>query len=328
MDDDHGRYRDPVSDEDLLARSADLLDALGPFASGTRRADKWRTTEQLAHALADRLRRDVNLDRLDALLRRHETEARTRLVNGQPAAARIRRATYPDRTTALPLWGSTSHHGQPWVGQALPERMDPPDDVPSDLRVDASRPRVFLSHAQHDVARVVEIARELASMEIGTWMFETDIGYRGNIAACVREAIGAATACASLVTRVSIASLWVLTELHTALQCGKPVWLIVDTSDAVLMRLLASLQYHHPEAMFDTTVACDQDALEELGLDYARRNSSSRAARYQPQVRDFLATVPLYLSGRPALAHPAVPDAWQGPVPFAPLTDLRTRIAP
>lgn len=41
----------PDPKEELLARVATLLDALGPFPPGAKRDEKWRTTDRLANKL-------------------------------------------------------------------------------------------------------------------------------------------------------------------------------------------------------------------------------------------------------------------------------------
>jgi hypothetical protein len=183
-----------AAERDLLAKLASLLD-LGPFGPETPRHEKWRTTEQLAHGLIERWGQHESLDHLQQVLEEHEAEARTRLDRGQEPDARIRRATYPDRTTALTLWGSTEHLGQPWPKQAQPRRMDPPEDLPAALRLATPGNHIFLSHACLDRALAMAIASELAAMGWASWMFETHIEHHGRIADCVREALGAAAHC-------------------------------------------------------------------------------------------------------------------------------------
>ena len=299
-------------DRELIDHVAAILDDLGPFAPNARRSTKWRTTEQLANDLADRLP-GVALEQLDDALTRYEHAVRDRLSRGEPPNARIRRATYPDRTTALPLWGSTREHGQPWPSQAPATRIDAPTDLPPDLRLPESAPCVFLSHTRHDSELTLRIAAELARSGFRSWLFEAHIAQRGPIAACVREAIASVRHCLAIVTRDSIASLWVLTELHTAIKAGRTVRLVVDTSDATLMELLASVRFRrdsqsYPVLLYDETV------VERLREDYEQRHSHSRVGRYANQVRDFLATIPDYLAGRSAFAYPEVPAKWNGAV--------------
>jgi len=92
-----------VASEELLSRVTALLDALGPFSSGAIRDEKWRTTDQLANELE--LFGSDAVDFLDQVLRQHEAEGLKRLQMGLPPERVVRRAKYPDRTTALPLWG-------------------------------------------------------------------------------------------------------------------------------------------------------------------------------------------------------------------------------
>ncbi len=322
----------PGSQEELLSRVAGLLDVIGPFASGARRHEKWRTTDQLANELGP-----FGCDavaRLDQVLRRHEAEGLDRLEMGLAPERVVRRAKYPDRTTALPLWGSTKHHGQPWSGHR-PDRSDSAEDLPSSLAVPESAPQVFLSHASDDAPTALRLAQALSAMRVGSWRFETHIDQRGDIAECVRAAIAEADALVALVTRTSIASLWVLTELHTSLETQKAVVLMVDANDPLLLHLLESARFPHPDEDFDLSVEYDRDVVKLLSQDYAERQSQSRMDRYEAQVGDFMATLPRYLGSvssdghrvwRPALAFPSPPVRWSGFIALVSLHDLPRRL--
>jgi hypothetical protein len=332
------RYRNGLtvimlgSQEELLSRVAALLDSLGPFSSGARRDEKWRTTDQLANELG-LFGRDA-VDRLDQVLRRYEAEGLDRLEMGLAPERVVRRAKYPDRTTALPLWGSTKHHGQPWSG-LRPYRNDPGEDLPTSLAVPEGAPHVFLSHASDDAPTALRLAKALSAVRVGSWRFETHIDQRGDIAECVRSAIAEADALVALVTRTSIASLWVLTELHTSLEKQKDVALVVDARDALLLQLLESARFPHPDEDFDLSVEYDSEVVQLLRQDYARRQSQNRTDRYETQVRDFMATLPRYLGSvlsdrhrvwRPALAFPSPPARWSGFIALDSLHDLPRRL--
>jgi hypothetical protein len=317
------------SEEELLSRVAKLLDATGPFPSGALRDQKWRTTDQLANELG--LFGSDAVARLDQVLRHHEAEGLNRLEMGLEPARVVRRAKYPDRTTALSLWGSTKHHGQPWSGHR-PDRSDPAEDLPEGLAVPEGAPHVFLSHASDDALTALRLAQALASMRVGSWRFETHIDQRGDIAECVRTAITEAGALVALVTRTSIASLWVLTELHTALETRTACALVADTNDPLLLQLLESARFPHADEDFDLSVEYDRNVVELLRQDFARRQSQSRADRYEAQVGDFMATLPRYLGSmssdghrvwRPVLAFPSPPVRWSGFVALSSLHGLK-----
>src|SRR5690348_6369612 len=106
----------------MLSRVAALLSALWPFSPDAARDEKWRTTDQLANELG--LFGHEAIDRLNQVLNRHQAEGIHRLEAGLAPERVVRRAKYPDRTSALTLWGSTKHHGQPWSGLD-PSRSDP-----------------------------------------------------------------------------------------------------------------------------------------------------------------------------------------------------------
>lgn len=311
-------------ESELLMRVAILLEDLGPFTPSTRREDKWRTTEQIANELELFGREEV--DHLDRMLREHEARCLERLEKGLLPEALIRRAKYPDRTTALPLWGSVKHHGQPWAGYR-PDRSDPPDDIPSTLAVPDDAPHVFLSHTHQDAGRALHLAEALAETKIGCWRFETHIDQRGDIADCVRQAIVEAACVVALMTRWSIASLWILTELHTALKGNVPVALVIDSDDPLLMQLLQTVCFPNPNEDFDLSVRYDRGVVHQLKQNYSLRESTSRTARYEDQVRDFLATLPSYLGSipphatqriwRPAFAFPRLPGGWSGAIKLA-----------
>ena len=322
----------PDFQEELLSRVAERLDALGPFPPGSTRDKKWLTTDQLANALGLFGCDAVAL--LDRVLRQHEAEGLDRLERGRAPERVVRRAKYPDRTTALPLWGSTKHHGQPWSGHR-PDRSDPAEDRPSSLVVPEGAPHVFLSHASDDAPTALRLAQVLSAMQVGSWRFETHIEQRGDIAECVRSAIAEADALVALVTSTSVASLWVLTELHTSLETQKTVALVVDASDPLLLELLESARFSHPDDDFDLSVEYNQDVVKLLSQDYARRQTQSRTDRYEAQVGDFMATLPRYLGSRssdghrvwrPALAFPSPPVQWSGFIALVPLQDLARRL--
>ena len=322
----------PGFQEELLSRIAGLLDAIGPFPSGAKRNEKWRTTDQLANELG-LFGRDA-VARLDHVLRHHEAEGLERLETGLSPERVVRRAKYPDRTTALPLWGSTRHHGQPWSGQR-PDRSDPAEDLPSSLAVPEGAPHVFLSHASDDAPTALRLAGALSAMRIGSWRFETHIDQREEIAECVRAAIAEADALVALVTRTSIASLWVLTELHTCLETQRAVALVVDADDPLLLQLLESARFDDPDKEFDLSVNYDRDVVRLLRQDHAGRQSQSRTDRYEAQVRDFMATLPRYLGSvssdghriwKPALAFPSPPVRWSGFIALVSLHDLARRL--
>jgi hypothetical protein len=322
----------PVSEPELLAAVAALLRKL-PIGRDLPRAAKWRTTEQLANELG--LAGRDGFDRLDRVLREHEACCLERLANNLPSQAVIRRAKYPDRTTALPLWGSTEHHGEPWPGHR-PDRTDPPDDIPPALVVPDGASHVFLSHTRRDADRSLRLAEALAALGIGCWRFETNIDQRADIADCVRAAIAEATCMMALVTRYSIASLWVLTELHTCLKAGGSVVLVVDASDALLMELLQSVRFPNPDKDFDLSVEYDPKVVDRLKCDYALVESKSRVERYVPQVHDFLASLPSYLGTlqpgttkrlwRAALAFPQLPARWSGTIELGHLEDVKAQM--
>jgi len=322
----------PEPEDELLSRVAALLSALGPFSPDTTRDEKWRTTDQLANELG--MFGHEAIDRLDQVLSRHEAEGIDRLEAGLAPERVVRRARYPDRTSALTLWGSSRHHGQPWSGLG-PFRSDPREDVPSSLAVPEGAPHVFLSHSSDDAPTALRLANALAAMRVGSWQFETHIDQRGNIAECVRSAIAEADALVALVTRTSMASLWVLTELHTSLERQKTVAVVVDAEDALLLRLLESARFPHPDQDFDLSVEYDAEVLALLRQDYARRQSRSRTDRYEAQVRDFMATLPRYLGSassdghrawRPALAFPSPPARWTGFIALESLLGLPQRL--
>jgi len=151
----------------------------------------------------------------------------------------------------------------------------------------------------------------------------------------VRAAIAEADALVALVTRTSIASLWVLTELHTSLETQKTVALVADASDPLLLQLLESVRFPHPDEDFDLSVEYDRDVVKLLSRDYAERQSQSRSDRYEAQVGNFLATLPRYLGSvssgghrvwTPALAFPLPPAQWSGFIALASLHDLLRRL--
>jgi hypothetical protein len=311
---------------ELLREVTAILDALGPFRDNAPRTEKWRTTEQLAGDVG--LATAEGVDRLDGVLLAHEAACLASLDGDPPIEPLVRRAKYPDRTTALALWGSVRWHGPPWTGHT---RTDDPDDEPRSLRVPEGAAGVFLSHTAHDRLLALAIAEAFAKEGIASWRFETDIEYGLDIAQCVRSAIADASAIVAVLTGYSIASLWVLTELHTSLALGQRIGVVLHTDNPILTNLLESATYPHPEGDFDTTVQFSTDAVSLLETHYRRTETQSRGDRYAAQVADFLATMPMYLrswqprpdaSWMPLYAFPHMPNTWDGDIALRPFADL------
>ena len=195
---------------------------------------------------------------------------------------------------------------------------------------------MFLSHTHRDAGLSLRLAEALANMGIGSWRFETHIDQQGDIGTCVREAVTEAAGAVALVTRHSIASLWVLTELHTCLKAGGGIVLVIDADDALLVELLQSVQFQNPDEDFDHSVQCKPGVVDRLKSDYGLREPASRTERYGSQVHDFLATLPSYLGSvppgatkrvwRPALAFPHPPSGWIGTIKLGQLEELPGRL--
>jgi hypothetical protein len=319
---------------ELMASIVAILGSLGPFDPEGPREAKWRTTEQLANAVSEQLEHAVTVDMVDALLTAHEAEGMLRLNAGLPADRDVRRATYPDRTTVLPLWGSTVHHGQPWLGQPSAILADRSDAEGSAASPNCDAPVAFLSYSSRDARLAANVAERLTLAGLRTWRYEASILPGENIARAVREALVGARWFFALLTRTSIASLWVLSELHTALMAAKAIRLIVDAEDATLTRLLQSGAFPHVPALpltpvtatafpLDMSVEYDLACVDEMYASYAELESATRTARYRVRVHEFLATLPAYVSGQPLIMYPAPPQMWRGPLPTLSIQDIR-----
>ena len=320
------------SNAELLSRVSTLLTALGPFEPNATRAEKWRTTDQLANELD--LLEPGSIGRLDQVLQEHEAEGINRMMSDMKPGRLVRCAKYPDRTTALPLWGSTEHHEQPWIG-LRPDRTDPAEDLPPELVVPTGVPHVFLSHTHDDAAFALQLAKELASMSVGSWRFETQIQPGGNIADCVRSALSETDAIVALVSRSSIASLWVLSELQTAIHAQKNLIFVVNADDPLLLELLETARFPRPDLDYDMEVEYSKHVVQLLKEDYGRRQAQSRTDRFENQVHDFMATLPLYLGRissdksrvwQPMLAFPKPPAHWSGFLKLASIHEVPWRL--
>jgi hypothetical protein len=198
-----------------------------------------------------------------------------------------------------------------------------------DLPDPATSPLVFLSHTALDEDLTASIARSLSTMGVRTWLFEAEITEGADIADSVREALDDVDCVVCVVTARSINSLWVLTELHTRVEGANRVALVLDTTDPLLVQLFETATYPHPDSMFDTSVECSDDLVEQMRRHYARLEVSSRVDRYG-QVRDFLATVPYCLrltddapaAWGPMYGFPWVPNDWSGAMRLESLSSL------
>lgn len=319
-----------INDNQLLAQIAAILDGLGPFRAEARRSDRWRTTEQLAAEL--QMDSKADFDRVDRVLRGHEVDYVTRLEGGSLPEAVVRRAKYPDRTTALPLWGSVRWHGQPWMGH---QKRELPDAQPASLGIPLGAPTIFLSHTSHDRLLAYALAEAMAGHGIQAWRFESGIGFGSDIADAVRAALAEADAIVVLLTGYSIASLWVLTELHTGLEVNQRIAVVLHTDNPLLTDLVESTRFPHPDGEFDTSVEYSAATVRLLRDHFRRTETEARVNRYERQAVDFLATLPSYLrswdqqpgSGwMPLYAFPYVPQVWNGAMRLDPLAELAAAV--
>src|SRR5689334_18578722 len=97
--------------------------------------------------------------------------------------------------------------------------------------------------------------------------------------------------------------------------------LVVDADDPLLLQLLESERFSNPDQDFDFSAEYDRDIVRQLSDDYRRRHSQSRSDRYEEQLGNFMATLPLYLGSvvvrrAPHLAAcswlPKPPERWSG----------------
>lgn len=318
MDSNEPIRDDRLDPDTLMVVIAEYLESLGPFPEGAIRADKWRTTEQLLHELNPK---GWSLIELDEELLRREMAWEERLAQGLQPNTRIRRAYYPDRTTVLPLWGATKWLKPPTPGMSR-RRVDQPQDLPEDLQTAEGSPTVFLSYSSTDRDLSMQIARETARLGLTPWMFETHIDHYGDIPKSVQAAIRKAECLISVVTRRSLASLWMLTELHSAYEMGKSLVMIIDANDDDLVHLFRSIkQQKEPDEVFDHGVQYCEAVVTDMAEDYGFVRDLDKATTYRQRVHDFLASIPMYQACGAAVAYPDVRYNALGPLLLAPFND-------
>lgn len=301
-----------VSDEDILKEAVRILESLGPFQSDTKRSAKWRTADQLASKMSEKFSGYVDPGRVEDILRKQHTAAMKAVEAGEEPSALIRRAMRPDLTTTKLLWGSTRLLGSVWQGFPKDKRQDTPGKFLRRPEFLENCPRVFLSHCHSDTTVAMNLGSDLVNLGIDVWMAEIHINPGEDIVANVRAALDETDALVGLVTRSFIASLWCRTELHTALSSKYASYLVIDTSENVLMKMLECMEIlpgdagnHHGRFV--------ESHIRSVGTQMKTEAAITDLEKYIERAQGFAWNMPTYLAGRPAIGYPDCPESWHGP---------------
>lgn len=310
-----------LSDEEILEEAVRILESLGPFEPETKRSDKWRTADQLASEISEKFSEDVDVKRVEDVLRKEHLTAMQAVEAGQVPPALIRRSLRPDLTTAKLLWGSTKHLGPVWSSFPKDKRQDRPLKFLRTQNLPANSPRVFLSHGFSDTAVAMKLGNDLLSLNLDVWMAEIHIEYDADIVASVERALHESDALVGFVTKSFMASLWCQTEMQTKLTGGYPSYLVIDTSDNQLMTALGCMEIlsgggGEQQWRFEEThirSIANQLKTEAPGIDLEN---------YTVLAGQFARNMPTYLGGRPAIGYPECPESWPGPFELISLDQL------
>ena len=301
-----------VSDEEILKEAVRILESLGPFQSDTKRSAKWRPADQLASKISEKFSGYVDFGRVEDILRKQHSAAMKAVEAGEEPSALIRRAMRPDLTTTKLLWGSTRLLGTVWQGFPKDKRQDIPGKFLRRSECLGNCPRVFLSHCLSDTTVAVDLGNSLANLGIDVWMAEIHINPGEDIVANVRAALNETDALVGLVTRNFIASLWCRTELHTALSSKYASYLVIDTSDNVLMKMLECMEILSGD-VDDHHGRFEESHIHSVGTQMKTKAAITDIEKYVERAQGFAWNIPTYLSGRPAIGYPDCPEYWHGP---------------
>jgi len=312
-----------LSDEDILKEAVQILESLGPFQSDTKRSAKWRRADQLASKMSERISEYVDAARVEDILRKQHMAAMEAVDAGKEPSALIRRAMRPDLTTKL-LWGSTRLLGSVWPGFPKDKRQDTPEKFLRGPECLGDCPRVFLSHCHSDTRIAMDLRDDLVNLGIDIWMAEIHIDPDEDIVANVRAALDETDALVGLVTRSFIASLWCRTELLTALSSKYASYLVIDTSDNILMKMLKSMEIipgdfgNHAQGRFE------ESQIRSVGSQMKTEAVINDLEKYIERAQGFAWHMPTYLAGRPAIGYPDCPESWHGPFKLISLDQMAT----
>jgi len=309
-----------VSDEDILKEAVQILESLGPFQSDTKRSAKWRTADQLASKMSEKFSGYVDPERVEDILRKQHTAAMKAVEAGEKPSALIRRAMRPDLTTTKLLWGSTRLLGYVWQGFPKDKRQDIPGKFLRRPDCLGNCPRVFLSHCHSDTTVAMNLGNDLANLGIDVWMAEIHINPEEDIVANVRAALNETDALVGLVTKSFIASLWCRTELHTALSNKYASYLVIDTSENVLMKMLEFMEIGDHHGRFE------ESHIRSVGIQMKTEAAITDLEKYIERAQGFAWNMPTYLDGRPAIGYPDCPESWHGPFKLISLDQMAADI--
>lgn len=225
----------------------------------------------------------------------------------------IRPAKYPDQHSLLLLWGHKTRL-RPNSEVRLHNEDEPLELEVLHLPEDA--PQLFVSFSSKDLVLAVKMRKCLAELGFGTWLYVTNIKKDRLISEIVQSGIKNCVGVVALLTRVSIGSAWVYTEVNVSINSGKPVFGIFDAMDAELIQLL---QAWHPDRTFNSKSL----EIAPFVKWYSDNIGEHHIDGYTTSLCDLLNTLNKY-SG--LVLYPTRPKNWNGEDIFLDFRELEEKL--
>ncbi|MEP7110290.1 MAG: toll/interleukin-1 receptor domain-containing protein [Ferruginibacter sp.] len=213
----------------------------------------------------------------------------------------IRPAKHPHSSKLVTLWGHIENVWPVDPSAIQLSRLDEPMQLEQfDLPEEA--PKIFISYSSVDLDLVQQLRKQLASKGFQSWLYVSEINRGRLIFDNVSSGIENSIAAIGFITRFSIGSAWVYTELMTTVKKGMLVYALFDAGDKELMQLLESLVPGTPGKY------CS-DLIKPLVDAYAVKGIEHNIKGYDYSIQALLNSLHYY-SG--IVMFPKRPEEWKG----------------
>ncbi|MEO8414335.1 MAG: toll/interleukin-1 receptor domain-containing protein [Ginsengibacter sp.] len=228
----------------------------------------------------------------------------------------IRPAKHPHRSKLVTLWGHIENVWPIDPSQFQISRLDEPMQLER-FELPGDAPQIFVSYSSIDLDLVKQLRKQLAIKGFQTWLYISEIKRNNYIIDNVSSGIKKCMAAIGFITRSSIGSAWVYSELEMAVNEINHVYALFDTSDHALMRLLESFVPGTPSLY-------NLDLIQPLTDAYLEKGIEHNIEGYRNSIGNLLNSLGHYTE---KVMFPNYPPEWNGSKVFINFPEFLQKLA-
>ncbi len=289
---------------EFFEKLASKLQSLPTAQEASKREESWMTAEEI-QKWSGIPRSPAEIEQ--ALLHRWQ----------RAQLGHIRPAKYPHQDNLSRLWGHIERVRPLDKVHLEPFRLDAPLEL-EPLELPPGAPQLFISFCSLDLELAIQVRQSLAEQGIYSWLYLDQIKTGDTIFEAVRAGMNTCFGLIGLLTRTSIGSAWVSSELQTGLEIGKSIFAVFDAGDEELMRLLEDWKPDQP-------IKRDNSLIDPLEESYSQKAPQRHAGGYRDGVWSLFTYLAKYSS---RVFYPKRPTGWLGDKDFIDFQTMVDRICP